>query len=620
MRPAPERELPRSDSARGVGFILARLRGFARAFLDAVGISRVVGAALLVLMSAATEGIGIALLVPLVDLLDRADGEGGRVAAMVRAVFTAAGMPLSLPVLLALFIGLIVLRAALLAWRDSVLARLELDFVDRRRRDVFRAIAGAKWSLLMRQRFSDLLEAVTAQVSEIDRGTYFFLRIPAVALLGAAQILIALVLSPLLTVAVLCWGVLLLAAFHWHFGSGYAQGERFAAARRVAFAEVSDFLHALKLAKSHAAEHRHIAAFEAAAARQTAETIAQTRASVVVRLVVQIAAGITLGIFVFAAVALMQLPTASVLVMVVIFSRLTPLILELQIGWQAVSRMLPVFDAVGALQARCLAEAEPSLGANGGIELRRGIVLAGVGFRYGKAGDAPALRNLSLEIAAGSTVAIVGRTGAGKSTLADLLLGLIQPTEGRILLDGKPIDGDRLGHWRRSVAYVPQDNFLFNDTVRQNLIWAAPDASDAEIAEALTAASADRFVAALPRGLDTVIGERGVRLSGGERQRLALARALLHRPTLLVLDEATSALDSETERAVQAAIERLHGSRTIVIVAHRLSTIRTADCIFVLEAGELLQRGTWEELNRDREGRFAALLDASHALPRSAAV
>ncbi|HYC15554.1 MAG TPA: ATP-binding cassette domain-containing protein, partial [Stellaceae bacterium] len=256
----------------------------------------------------------------------------------------------------------------------------------------------------------------------------------------------------------------------------------------------------------------------------------------------------------------------------------------------------------------------PSPSTRERLELRRGITFSGVGFRYGN-DDPPALRRLDLEIHAGTTVALVGRTGAGKSTLADLLLGLILPTEGKILLDDAPLDGDRLGRWRRSVGYVPQDNFLFNDTVRQNLLWAAPDATEQEIAEALAAASADRFVAALPRGLDTVIGERGVRLSGGERQRLALARALLHRPTLLVLDEATSALDSETERAVQAAIERLHGSRTIVIVAHRLSTIRAADCIFVLEAGALLQCGTWEELNRDREGRFAALLDASHALP-----
>ncbi|HMK67637.1 MAG TPA: ATP-binding cassette domain-containing protein, partial [Stellaceae bacterium] len=162
---------------------------------------------------------------------------------------------------------------------------------------------------------------------------------------------------------------------------------------------------------------------------------------------------------------------------------------------------------------------------------------------------------------------------------------------------------------------VEQDVFLFDGTIAENIAYGRRDATQSELERAARIANAEEFILAWPEGYETVIGERGVRLSGGERQRLALARALLHRPTLLVLDEATSALDSETERAVQAAIERLHGSRTIVIVAHRLSTIRAADCIFVLEAGALLQCGTWEELNRDREGRFAALLDASHALP-----
>jgi len=598
-----------------VGFVLARLGEFARAFVDAIGMPRLAGAGLLVLISAATEGIGLTLLVPLVALLGDVAADSGRIAGAVGAAFAAAGLPLSLPALLAAFIGLVVLRAALLAWRDRVLAQLELDFVDRRRSEIYRGIAGASWPFLMRQRFSELLEAVTAQIGQIDRGTYFFLRIPAVTLLGAAQLAVAFVLSPLLTLAVLCWGAFLIPVFQRCFGSGYRRGERLVTARQAAFAEISDFLHALKLAKSHAAEARHIAAFDAAVARQSAETASLSRSSIAARLAVQIVAALTLGAFVYIAADLATLSTASVLVMVVIFSRLTPLALELQSGWQAVAQMLPVFDSLARLQERCLAAAEPSSGKGESLELRQGIKLSGVGFRYGDAGGSSALRNLDLEIRAGTTVAIVGRTGAGKSTLADLLLGLVKPSEGRILLDGAPLDGDMLARWRRSVGYVPQDGFLFNDTVRQNLLWAAPDASESEMAEALAAASADGFVAALPRGLDTPIGERGIRLSGGERQRLALARALLHRPTLLVLDEATSALDSETERAVQGAIDRLHGSRTIVIIAHRLSTIRRADCIFVLEAGALLQFGTWDELNRDREGRFRALLEASDALP-----
>ena len=155
---------------------------------------------------------------------------------------------------------------------------------------------------------------------------------------------------------------------------------------------------------------------------------------------------------------------------------------------------------------------------------------------------------------------------------------------------------------------MPQDNFLFNDTIRANLLWAYPEASEDDFREALSIAAADGFIAKLPEGLDTVVGERGLRLSGGERQRLGLARALLCRPTLLILDEATSALDNETERAVQAAIDRLRGRMTIVLIAHRLSTVRGADRIIVLDHGRLIQAGTWDSLVQDRQGLFAALL------------
>jgi len=260
------------------------------------------------------------------------------------------------------------------------------------------------------------------------------------------------------------------------------------------------------------------------------------------------------------------------------------------------------------LRERCAAAAEGHRDATGRIAVKREIRFAHVGFRYDKTAGASTIEALDLVIPTGSTVAIVGRTGAGKSTLADLLLGLVSPDIGAVEIDGVPLMGAILGPWRRSVGYVPQDNFFFHDTIRANLLWACPEATQADMERALAVAAADEFVAALPQGLDTVIGERGIRLSGGERQRIGLARALLGRPTLLLLDEATSALDYQTERAVQAAIERLHGSMTIAIIAHRLSTIRHADRIFVLDRGRLVQQGSWESLAQDRAGHFAELL------------
>jgi len=179
-----------------------------------------------------------------------------------------------------------------------------------------------------------------------------------------------------------------------------------------------------------------------------------------------------------------------------------------------------------------------------------------------------------------------------------------------VTLDGVPLDGALLHAWRQSIGYVPQETFLFHESVRTNLLWAQPEASEADLRAALRDAAAEAFVDRLPQGLDTVVGDRGVRLSGGERQRLALARALLRRPTLLVLDEATSSLDTHNERLVQDAIERLHGELTIVLIAHRLSTVRFADRIVVLAGGAVAESGTWDELCAREQGVFRKLVAA----------
>jgi ATP-binding cassette subfamily B protein/subfamily B ATP-binding cassette protein MsbA len=233
-----------------------------------------------------------------------------------------------------------------------------------------------------------------------------------------------------------------------------------------------------------------------------------------------------------------------------------------------------------------------------------------VSFTY--AGEAPVINELSLEAQPGETIALVGATGAGKSTVLNLLTRFYEPSAGRILIDGIPLAGVSKEWLRDQLGYVTQESFLFNTTLRENLLLAKHDASDEELWTALEAANAAAFVRASPGGLDTLAGERGSRFSGGEKQRLSIARALLKNPPLLLLDEATSALDNTTERLVQQALENLRSDRTCFVIAHRLSTVQKADRICVLHHGKLIEQGTHAELIA-HHGSYAKLCEATFA-------
>jgi len=307
-------------------------------------------------------------------------------------------------------------------------------------------------------------------------------------------------------------------------------------------------------------------------------------------------------------IEVLHLPAASVLLLLFIFYRLILQFSSIQQNYQGFTNMLPSFINIMDLHARCDDEAERCIDDPRQITLRRSIDFRGVSFTYTDEGT-PVFDNLDLTIRAGETTAIVGSSGVGKSTLADLIMGLIMPRRGQVLIDGVPLSPERFYAWRSCIGYVAQDTFLFNDTVRANLLWVHPGATDGELTTALRMAAAEDFVSKLPNGIETVLGDRGVRLSGGERQRLALARALLRKPTLLLLDEATSNLDSENERRIQDAIDALRsrGDITIVIIAHRLSTIRKADVIYVLDNGRIVECGDWEQLMLKENGRFRDL-------------
>ena len=266
-------------------------------------------------------------------------------------------------------------------------------------------------------------------------------------------------------------------------------------------------------------------------------------------------------------------------------SRINPLSQTFTKGLVSAKRL---FDIIDTPDEANLTEGKRPETFTGNIEFRD------VTFTYG--GEAPALKHINLTALPGQTIALVGATGSGKSTFLNLLSRFYEPSSGEILLDGNPLSGLSKEWLRDNTGFVTQEPFLFNTTLRENLTLAKHEASDEELWKILEAANAAEFIRALPEGLDTMAGERGIRFSGGEKQRLSIARALLKNPPLLLLDEATSALDNTTEKLVQQALDNLRAHRTSFVIAHRLSTIHNADVICVLDHGELVEQGAHEEL------------------------
>jgi len=577
---------------------------------------RAAGVFSLLLAVGLTEGIGLLALIPLLHVLGLtpADGAGSPVAAALARAFAVVGLPLTLPSLLAGFLALVALRAVLTRARDLLLTEVRLGFVDHLRTRLYAAIGRADWLFLAGTRTSDFTHVLTSDIGRVALGTDAVLRLSVSACLAAVQVTVALSLSVISTLAALSSGALLALVLRPQLRRAHSLGHDLTAASRELFGNVTDFLAGLKLAKSYLAEERHNALFERSVADMRGRLLDFIRTAANARMVYQIGGAVALCGLLYMAVEFIRLPAVELLVLILIFSRLMPTVSGMQQQWQALLHMLPAFEGAMAMQRRCEAAEEehpPPAVSGPAVRLERDIRVENIGFRYDKAADREILTGVSLVVPARRTTALVGPSGAGKSTLADLLMGLLEPDAGVIEIDGVPLTRKALRSWRGSVAYVPQETFLFHDTVRANLWWARPEAAEDEVWRTLDAAAAAEFVRAMPEGLDTVIGERGIRVSGGERQRLALARALLRAPSLLILDEATSALDSESERRVQGSIEALHGQLTMVVIAHRLSTIRSADQIVVLDGGRVAEVGTWNDLASRPDGRLSALVKAS---------
>jgi ATP-binding cassette subfamily C protein len=411
----------------------------------------------------------------------------------------------------------------------------------------------------------------------------------------ASQIVLAFLLAPLL--AALALGVVLLGAVTLlpMLRRARGVGTFVTNANLLLINNMTQFLGALKLAMSQNLQEGFTREFEATLADLRAQQIRYVRQQTMTRLAVATLASLVGVVAILLGITVFAVSPSVLITVLLIFSRMNGPAVQLQLDAQQFALVMPAYEKIRELE-KDLAAVEVAAPSDSAMILADGpIVFSMVSFLHDAAdasGAPGGVRDLDLIIKPGSVVGITGPSGAGKTTFADLLVGLYPPQSGEILVGGVTLRGPSVTAWRNSVSYVAQDPFLFHDTIRKNLLWAKPEADEAALWDVLRMAGAEALVRSVADGLDAVVGERGGLLSGGERQRLCLARAMLRRPHLLILDEATSALDIESERALFERLLRATPRPTIVMIAHRLESLRYCERVLFFEGGRMVSKGS----------------------------
>lgn len=571
--------------------VSADLRDFLRDFVAFAGRDGVL-AAILVALGAVLEGLSLLLLVPLLGIVIGSGMPSGHAAgAMARlfGLFHVASPIGQLALLLVMFGVLMTLRAVVLARREVAVTRLQTGFVEAQRLRIAECLASAPWEQIVRLRHARITQLMSGDIQRIGSAAFVLLRcIVALAMLFV-QVLLVFLLSPLL--AALAVGVLALAAavFTPMVRRAGIFGAEVAGANLSLLDSTAQFLGGLKLAISQNLQTRFVDEFRRDLNELTARQIDFVRGHSNRRELFSIAMALTGGLLVLAGFGVFAIAPATLIALLLVVARMSGPAGQIQQGALQLAQTLPVYGRVKMLIGELAALPHAAPLAVGASALPEGpIALANVSFNYpGSEGALRGVSDISLTLTPGECVGITGPSGAGKTTLADLLAGLFPPDQGIITVGGQPLDGATLAAWRDCVSYVAQDPFLSHDTIRRNLAWAAKPVSEAELWEALRVAGADQAVRDMAMGLDTLAGERGTLMSGGERQRIALARAVLRKPRLLVLDEATGAIDIATERGILTRLRALLPQPVIVIIAHRSESLALCDRVLRMEAGRI---------------------------------
>jgi ATP-binding cassette subfamily C protein len=592
LGPTPDMGLKKTNA----NSIPALLQLFVRDFVEFAG-ARGLNAFVFIFLGTIVEGVGLVLFIPIFSVIidsQSTDGWVQRVCMRLFAVFSAESRFAKLGVLAVFLAVLMVARAIIIAVRDITIAELEVGFIQLIRSRITWSLAAARWDTILRLRHSRIVHVMGVGIQQLESATYLLLHSAVAVIMLAGQIVLSFLLAPRLAALALGFVLLGTAALLPMVRRARWIG-RFVINANVSLIEdMGKFLGALKFAMSQNLQERFAREFDVTLDGLRSEQVRYVRQQAISRFAVSIGSGLGGAVVILLGIVVFDIPASVLVTLLLILLRMKGPAVQLQSQLQQVVSDLPAYEEIRKLEGD-LGRAEGAaiaVASKSAVALPDGpIRFSKVSFLHDSRGGSSSrggVRDLELIIEPGSIVGITGQSGAGKTTFADLLVGLYPPQSGDVLVDGVALRGTLLTVWRNSVSYVPQEPFLFHDTIRRNLLWANPEAEESFLWDALCMVGAEEIVRSAAHGLDTVVGERGGLLSGGERQRLCVARAILRRPRLLVLDEATSAIDVEGERAL---LERLLGAAprpTTIIIAHRIQSLSYCERVLVFEGGKIV--------------------------------
>ena len=552
---------------------------------------------------AIASSVSIVMLVPMLDLLDVSVGDSGTLGVLLQPFAGLTYLQRAVAIIIA-FVMLMLLRAVLnsvaTVRQNAYLERYEMAM----RRDIYDAIGAASWETLSDRSGSDLIQLISIQCRQARFCLQWTIALIASAFTALMQLAIALWMSLPVTVMALVVGAGFLFLFRPFLNKSKEYGKKAVEVNRELHRETQNQLNSIKEIRAYGVEDHHSKLFAQISQKYYDISLKTTQLRVIPQLCYNVAAAVLIALAFVYSVLILDTGTAQLMVLVYIFSRLWPVFSSWQSQLQNIQSYVPAYETIRtSVEELTRGNREPKV-QDGMLVFTQDVTFDQVGFTY-QNGSEEVLRDIQFTLPCGSVTALVGPSGAGKSTTADLLLGLLRPTKGRILVDGVTLDAQNLGAWRKAIGYIPQEPLIINATVRENLLRFHPEATEEEMICALKRSLAWPFVEKLPQGLDTILGDKGVRLSGGERQRIVLARVLMGKPRLIILDEATSALDYESENFIRETIRSLRNDTTVLIIAHRMATIRGADRAIVLLNGKIAEQGSLQEL-LDKEDSYLA--------------